>query len=317
MLPDPRLHEVRIHVAHDGHRHQRRSIPAGIEVPEILDTAVLDHQRVADGLAERVAGVAQDFLQERIARVLARLAALQALGKDDPPFLLHLDGVDREAPRPVAQDQHRRVHQGGIAGRKLQFINRFPIGGMGVQVRAEGSAVALQHPDDAVVREVLRPVEGHVLQEMRKAPLALLLIERARLHEKPVHRLPFRIGVLEDIIGQAVSQGPHAEGVPLRKRFLPRGERQGGTKKKEGQDRTFLHGSSLSLGFATEINGGPCGRRTSPCASSHAPCGRRRRKASPLRRAGRRNARPKASALLRCRLQSIRNQAVSAQDWSP
>ena len=242
MPPDPGLDDVRIHIPDNGHRHQGGTVPTGIEVPEILDGTVLDHQRIADGLAGGKAGIAQDFLQEGVAGVLARLAALQALGKDDAALLLDLDGVDGQSPRPVAQDQEGGVHQGGVARRQLQFIHRLPIGSMGIQIRAESRPVALQHPYDAVIRKMLRAVEGHMLQEMRQAPLAFFLVEGPRLHEKPVHRLAFRIGVLEDIIGEAVIQAAHPEGVPPGKRLLPRREQQGGSEKEKGKDETFLHG---------------------------------------------------------------------------
>ena len=96
--------------------------------------------------------------------------------------------------------------------------------------------MALQDPDYGIFREVLRAVEGKMLQEVRQPPLPVFLIEGTRLHEKPVHSLPLRIAVGKDIISETVLEGAHTQRIPLRQRLLPRRQSDGREEQDDGKE---------------------------------------------------------------------------------
>ena len=118
------------------------------------------------------------------------------------------------------------------------------------KVLAERGAVPFQHPDDGILREMFRPVEGQMLQEVGQAPLPLLLIQGAGLDEQPIHGLALGIRIGKDIISKSVLQLPHTQGVPLGKRFLPRWESQRGKKQNKSQN-TFQRNGDYSKLYIT------------------------------------------------------------------
>ena len=117
-------------------------------------------------------GVARALEQDRELLVLharARAAAQPPLLDDDAALLVDLLRVERQVVRPVLEDEERLLQDLRLVGRDLQHVDRLVEARERVEARPEPHADRLQERDDLLLREVLRAVERHVLDEVREA----------------------------------------------------------------------------------------------------------------------------------------------------
>ncbi len=160
------------------------------------DVALVAQRRVAVRMAlERGA---DELLVERELGLRARLAILAV---DGAGLGLERGFGVRQALKPIALELHDLLE---ILGRHRQVIGRVVVGRIGVRVGAD-------RRDDAAVdvgRETLRAAEHHVLEEVREAGAAgLVLVARARAHDRPVrHEAVARHRHDDDV--EAVRQRP-------------------------------------------------------------------------------------------------------------
>ena len=84
------------------------------------------------------------------------------------------------------------------------MVDRLSLGRIGIDVGAEAHAFARKKLDEALVRIVPRTVEGHVLKEMGKPVLAVLLLQGPNAVHYIKVRTSRRIAAVADVVGHAV-----------------------------------------------------------------------------------------------------------------
>ena len=109
--------------------------------------------------------------------------------------------------RVVVQDQKTGVHD--RLPHQRNIIEH--VGGLvnacgGVDIASERSPDALKPVQDALVREILRAVEAHVLKEVRETILVGSLLNRSDVGRKVEFRPARRLVIVSDVIGQTVLQ---------------------------------------------------------------------------------------------------------------
>jgi hypothetical protein len=122
--------------------------------------------------------------------LLVRHAHLRAASR--APLLDHhaalladLGRVERQTVRPVLEDVERLVDDRRRIGGDLEHVHRLVERGVRVQVRPEPHPRPLEEVDQIGLREAARPVERHVLHEVRDAELAVVLEDRAGVDHQP------------------------------------------------------------------------------------------------------------------------------------
>ena len=114
--------------------------------------------------------------------------------------------------RVVAQDHQAGVHDSGTLDRDVveHVLGLLEAGG-GVHVPAEFGADGTEVVQDALVREVFRPVEAHVLEEVREAVLVRGFLDGAHVRGEIEFRPALRELVVADVIGKSVFEMAHAD----------------------------------------------------------------------------------------------------------
>ena len=181
-------HRRAIEVADDDDRHVVGTIPLIVEAADRGGGRALDQRRVADRLTERIARVAVEH------RVHVILVALRCrveqthapLAHHDAALRLHFVRVDRDAAaHPIAQHREPAIENLSIVGGQREHVDGFVLARERVQVRAEAHPARLDEVDEITVRKVRRPVERHVLEEVREPALIFILEQAARVHREP------------------------------------------------------------------------------------------------------------------------------------
>ena len=97
------------------------------------------------------------------------------------------------------------IHDAGTRQRNVvEHIDGLLHAGGRVDIAAEGSADALQPVQNALVREVLGPVEAHMLEEMGQAVLVRRLLDGAHIGGQIEFGPSCGLVVVTDVVGHAV-----------------------------------------------------------------------------------------------------------------
>ena len=94
-----------------------------------------------------------------------------------------------------------------LVGRHLQHVDRLVEARVRVQARPEPHADRLHERHDLLLREVLRAVERHVLDEVRQARLVVVFEDRAGVDDEPELGALLRLLVGPDVVLEAVLEG--------------------------------------------------------------------------------------------------------------
>ncbi len=154
-------------------------------------------------------GVARALEQHRqllLQRPRVGAEAEPPLLEDDAALLVDLVGFEGDVGGPVAEDEEGAIDDRAVVGRNLQQVDRLVEAGVRVDVGAEPHPRRLQERDDLLLREVARAVERHVLDEVREAALVVVLEHRAGVDGEAELGAPGRLGVVADVVAQAVRQ---------------------------------------------------------------------------------------------------------------
>ena len=168
-------HRVRIDVADDDEAHVVGRVPARVEVQELLAREALHALLGADhGQAVGVRGVGrvEEGLRERAAR---RVLAAPDLLEHDLGLASQLVGVEGGVLHGVGQHVDPDVD---VAAGHRDVVDGHVERGEGVDVSARG----LDRAGDLAHCTPLRPLEEHVLEDVRHARLLLALVRAAHAH---------------------------------------------------------------------------------------------------------------------------------------
>ena len=203
------LDVVHVHVTHDDEGLVVGTIPLVVVVAQHLVGEVVHNLHQTDGHALAVLRTRVEGLELVLEHALLGAAAQTPLLVDDATLLVDLLVGEQQTVAPVLEDQQARVDSAlAGAGHVVDVIDGLGNAGIGIQVLTEGYTQRAGIVDDALALavEVLTAVKGHVLQEVGKTTLALLLLDGAyALGDVEVHTV-LGIVVVADVVGQSAIQ---------------------------------------------------------------------------------------------------------------
>ena len=198
------FHGVEIEIADGDDCHVVRAVPCFIETFQRCVFKGGQNVFLADGHALGILGIVEKhgilFLEDALVCALARAHFFD----DDAAFLVDFRVVEADIVSPVLDHLNTLFEQPGFVRRDLQHIYGFIETGVCIQIIAEACADRLEIFDKLVLFEILRPVEGHVLAEMREPLLLVAFQHRSRVHGEAKLRALFGLAVLEDVVRHAV-----------------------------------------------------------------------------------------------------------------
>ena len=112
--------------------------------------------------------------------------------------------LERDVLRPVFEDEQRAVEHLGVVRRYLQHVHGFVETRERVHAGAEAHADRFHERHDLELRKVLRAVERHVLDEMRKSALVVIFQHGAGVYDQPQFCAVLRSPVAADVVAKAV-----------------------------------------------------------------------------------------------------------------
>ena len=211
-LLDLGLGAVHIHVTHDHDGLHIRMVPGRVEVAEAFRLEGLQTFLLADQGAALHLRSLEIVGEGTLHRAPGGVAALAALLDDDTTLLVDFLGLVEDEMGVVAQDHQAGVHDGfALDGDIVQHVLGFLETGGGVDVPAEFRADGAEIVQDALVGEVRRSIEAHVLKEVREAVLVWGFLDGADVGGKIEFRPPRRKLVVADVIGKSVFQVSYAD----------------------------------------------------------------------------------------------------------
>ncbi len=212
-LLDLGLGAVHVHVTDDYDGLHVRMVPGRVEVVEALRLEGLQAFLLADERAAFHLGAGEPVGEGTLHRTPRGVAALAALLDDDTALLVDLGRVVVHEVGVVAQDHQAGVHDAGTFDRDVveHVLGLFETGG-GIDVRAEFSTDGTEVVQDGLVREVLRAVEAHVLEEVGETVLVRGFLDGAHIGSEVELGTSGGELVVADVIGQSVVQMAHTDG---------------------------------------------------------------------------------------------------------
>ena len=198
-------------------------VPVAIEGPELLARRGADHALEADRLALRIERAGQQEVEHRLGRATGRRVAEALLAQDDAALGLDLVGGQRQPASDLAQDADALVDQCCVVARQVQLVHGLVEAGPRIGVRTKGQARALQERHELTRRQVLRALEGHVLEEMGEAALRLGFHERAGLDQEAQADTVRRSALRQDGVAHAVGQPAPGNGGIMGEHTVRRG----------------------------------------------------------------------------------------------
>ncbi len=229
-------------IADGDHRHQVRTIPVAIEAAQWCGSGVCNDAGVADRQPLGVLGAAEEHREFLVTFARAGAESAAPFAENDAALGGDFVRFELVAHRPVLQDVERPRYQLRLVARHRQDVLRFIEAGVGVEVGAVSHADRFEVLLQIVLLEMRRAVEPHVLDEVRQAPLVVVLENRTGPHDQAKLEAMLGIPVMTNPVAQAVRQltGVHGgvgwqrSGAGRLGRLL-RGKRHGDEEREEGE----------------------------------------------------------------------------------
>ena len=204
---DHRLDRLSIKIADRDDRHQIRPVPVLVEAAQPVGGRVRQDVGVPDRESFRVARTVEDDRELLILDPRRAPPPSAPLLDHDTALLVDLLRVEDDATGPVHQDLEGRREHLGVVHRDLQHVHRFVEAGVGVDVGSKPHPDRLEVVHQLQLLEVLGAVEGHVLDEVGKPELVVVLEDRAGVDDQAQLGAVFWLVVFVDEVGEAVRQG--------------------------------------------------------------------------------------------------------------
>ena len=232
----------RINVAHDHHALQVGTIPLLVVSAEEIGFEVVDDRHQTDGKTIAVFAAGIEFGQAALEDAHHRARTHTPFFVNHAAFFVDLFFLEEQSARPVCQNEETRIDVVARHGNVVDVVDRFVGRGVGVQVLTEFHADAFAILDElAVVGEVLRPVESHVLEKVSQTALVVVLLNRSHLLGDVEIDLSFRFGVVPNVVGQPIGEFSLPNGVVGGELGgLLRGTREQHRGKKSDQQKFYL-----------------------------------------------------------------------------
>ena len=212
-LLDLLLHLVHIDIAHHYDSLQVGAIPLIIIVAQVLIGEVIDNVHRANGHAVLILGAGIDLGHGLLHEPLNGTAcpSRAPLLVNHAALLVYLGILEQQVVAPVVEHEQTGIENALALERgRSDVIDGLVDGGVGIEVgtklHADGLAPRHDAQSLAFAGEVLRAVEGHVLQEVSQSALPWLLLDGAHaLGNIEIGQSGF-LGIVTDVVGQSVLQ---------------------------------------------------------------------------------------------------------------
>ena len=196
---------VDIHVANNDEALIVRTVPLLIVRLQERTLEVVDDLHQSDRHAVAVFRAWVELWEVALQHTHLGRSAQAPLLVDHATLLLYLLLLQQQTVGPVIEDEQTRVDNTlARRGYITNIIYRLVDAGIGVQVTTELDTHTLTPAQQIVALEVLRTVEGHVLQEVGQSSLVVVLLDGA--HTLGNVKLSPLLGpiVVTDVISQSV-----------------------------------------------------------------------------------------------------------------
>ncbi len=204
MRLDLRLDDVRIEISDSDHGHEVRPIPRVVKRAELLGRGGHDARLRSDRQTLGVSRALECDWKPLLKHSVARAFSAAPLFANYSALVRDFRRVEDLAVGPVLQDRECLIHDSRGIGGNREDIDGLVEAGIGIEVGAESNTDRLEVLDEIVLGEVLRSVEGSVLDEVSQAQLVGRLENRSRIYDEPELGTLFRPCILADVVAKAV-----------------------------------------------------------------------------------------------------------------
>ena len=126
---------------------------------------------------------------------------------NDTAFFVDFLLLEEQTARPVGKNVKAGVDVVAGDGHVVNVVDGFVGRGVGIEVLAELHTDAFAVLDElSIIGEVLRAVEGHVLEKVGETALIVVFLHRSDLLGDVEIDLSFGFGVVSNVVGQSVGK---------------------------------------------------------------------------------------------------------------
>ena len=193
---------VEIADGHDG--HEVRTVPVAIEPGEGFVREGLERLLVTDRKPHRIARAGEQDRELLVEHPRFRAQAQAPFLHHHAPLPVDLLRLEGDPGGPVLENVQRPREHARRIGRDLELVDGLVERRARVEMRPEAHPQALDEIDQRLLREALRSVERHVLDEMRQAALVIVLEHRAGIDHEPELGAMLGIPIGAHVPGEAV-----------------------------------------------------------------------------------------------------------------
>ena len=198
------FHLVDVDVANDDDGLHVRTIPVFVETHDDVALEVADDFLLADGETQSILRAFQQDGEGGFLQTFAGAEAATPFLDDDATLVFNLLRGEEQLACPAVEDFETHLDHIGLVARQIDIIDGLVESRPGVDAAAKLDTVLLQLADHLVALVVLGTVEGHVLTEVGKTLLVLVLEHRTSVgHQTELHAV-FGFLVGADVVGQPV-----------------------------------------------------------------------------------------------------------------
>ena len=196
-----------VDVAHDHHALQVGTIPLLIIGTEKFGFEVVDDRHQTDGKTMAVLATGIEFGQTALENAHRGAGTHAPLLVNDTALFVDFLLLEEQTARPVGKNVKAGVDVVAGDGHVVNVVDGFVGRGVGIEVLAELHTDAFAVLDElSIIGEVLRAVEGHVLEKVGETALIIVLLYRTHLLGDVEIDLAFGFGVVSNVVGQSVGE---------------------------------------------------------------------------------------------------------------
>ena len=193
-------------VANDDHSLHIGTIPVVVEAHDVVTLETHDDALQTDG---QTLGIARAFEHDGpglVAQTLAGTLTATPLLVDDATLVLEFLRVEQQVASPTVEDVQTHLDHLRLVGRHVHVVDRLVERSPGVNLTTELDTVLLERVNHLVVGESLNAVESHVLAEVGKTALTLVLEDGAGVAHHTELDTVLGLAVVTDVVGETVGQ---------------------------------------------------------------------------------------------------------------
>ena len=195
-------------VSNGNDRHELRPVPVAVELHDPLPAHGAYNLGVADGQAVRVGHAPEQQGNLTVANPLIRTEPLPPLLYDYGPFFFKLGWIENKRVGPFTENRHGTGQNRGIIRGNFKLVHSLVEGCVRVHLGTESHTDGFKIVHEIFLRETLRSLECHVLNQMGNAALIIVFKNRSGTHNQTQLNAVLRFVVFHDHPGNTVFKRP-------------------------------------------------------------------------------------------------------------